>query len=182
MSEKLSKGKRIGLEPIKGEGRIHYRFHGGAQIRENRVVLLGTGTFIELQKGAEEIMGRQSDAVFYEAGIRSGKEGWFALHTELGDQGDSLIRRMFSVTDENGFGWFRVRELLLRSDERRGSIKVSNSFIANTYGKAKAPVCHFVAGFIAGFISADWGVEVSCNETVCSAVSGDLCVFEWEAL
>ena len=182
MSDKLSKGDEVGVEPMKGEGWMHYRFHGGPQVRVNRVVLLGTGTFIELQKGAEELMGKQSDAVFYDAGIRSGREGWYALHTELKDQGDSLIRKMFSFTEENGFGWFRVEDLTIESKDGRGSLTVSHSFIAHTYGKARKPVCHFLAGFIAGFVSSAWGVEVSCDETSCSAVSGDVCVFEWEVV
>ena len=180
MSEKLSREAGVGVEPIKGEGRMHFRFHDGPQVRINRVVLLGTGTFIELQKGAEDLIGMQADAVFYDAGIRSGKEGWFALHTELKERGDSLIQKLFSFTGETGFGWFHVEDLLLESEKKRGSIKVSNSFIANTYGTAEKPVCHFIAGFLAGFISSDWGVEVICNETRCSAVSGDLCIFEWE--
>ena len=182
MSDKLSKGNEVGIEPINGEGWIHYRFHSGPQIRENRVVLLGTGTFVELQKGAEELMGMQADAVFYDAGIRSGREGWHALHMELKEHGDSLIRRMFSFTDENGFGWFKIKDLTIEPKDRRGSITVSNSFIAHTYGKAKKPVCHFIAGFLSGFISSEWGVEVICDETSCSAVSGDVCVFEWEAV
>jgi len=182
MSEKLSKGKQTGIEPAKGEGYIHYRFQGGAQSRINRIILLGTGTFIELQKGVEELIGMQSDAVFYDAGIRSGREGWTALHEELKEQGDSLIRRMFSFTEEDGFGWFRIEKLVIEPDERRGSITVSNSFIANTYGKAKKTVCHFIAGFFAGFISAAWEIDIACNETACSAVSGDFCVFEWEPI
>lgn len=58
---------------------------------------------------------------------------------------------------------------------------VSHSFIAHTYGRAERPVCHFIAGFFAGFISAAWGAEVTCTETSCSSVTGDVCVFEWEA-
>jgi len=182
MSDKLSKGDQVGIEPIKGEGWIRFRFHGGPQVKVNRVVLLGTGTFIEFQKGAEELLGKQSDAVFYDAGIRSGKEGWYALHTELKEDGDVLIRRMFSFTEENGYGWFRVREYNIEPEEKRGSVTVSHSFIGNTYGKAEKPVCHFIAGFIAGFVSASWGFEVACNETSCTAVNGDVCVFEWEVV
>jgi len=180
MSDKLSKGGKVGIEPIKREGWIHFRFHGGPQVRVNRVVLLGTGTFIELQKGAEELIGKQSDAVFYDAGIRSGKEGWYALHTELKENGDVLIMKMFSFAEESGLGWFLVESLNIEPEGRRGSVTVSHSFIAHTYGRAEKPVCHFIAGFIAGFVSAAWGVEVTCTETFCSAVSGDVCVFEWE--
>ena len=182
MENKLSKVDQIGVEPIKGEGWIHYRFHEGPQIRVNRVILLGTGTFIELQKGAEELLGMESDAIFYDAGIRSGKEAWYALHTELKDKGESLIRKMFSFTDESGFGWFHINALNIESEEKRGSVTVSHSFVAHTYGKAEKPVCHFIAGFIAGFMSSDWGIDVICEETVCSAVDGDICVFEWEAV
>jgi len=41
--------------------------------RKNRMIVLGAGTFVELQKGAEALLGDEASAVFYEAGIRSGK-------------------------------------------------------------------------------------------------------------
>jgi len=74
-----------------------------------------------------------------------------------------------------------VESLNIEPEERRGSVTVSHSFIAHTYGRAERPVCHFIAGFFAGFISAAWGAEVTCTETSCSSVTGDVCVFEWEA-
>ena len=145
-------------------------------------MLLGTGTFVELQKGIEELLGNQSNAVFYDAGIRSVKETKETLDIELREKGDALIKRAFSFLEEKGLGWFKIKDLKIQTNEKRGSIAVSNSFIANTYGKARKPVCHFIAGFIAGFISIIWGTEIVCEETKCSAVGGDDCVFEWEAI
>ena len=182
MSDKLSTGEELGIEPIKGQGKIHFRFHGGSQSRVNEVILLGRGTFVELQKGVEELLENQADAIFYEAGIRSGRETEETLDTELGAKDDELIVKAFLALEEDGLGWFKIKELSFDSKTRRGSVTVFNSFISNTYGKAKKPVCHFIAGFIAGFISIIWDTEIECEETACSSVSGEYCVFEWEAI
>ena len=181
MNNDKSTEKEYGIYPVKGEGRMTFRFHEGPQRRINRIILLGTGTFVELQKGARDILGKQADAVFYEAGIRSGIEGYNALKIELNMDGNELIKKLFSFTNETGFGWFKVEALNIGPSKKRGSIKVSNSFIGDTYGKADKPVCHFIAGFIAGFISSAWGTEVECEETSCAAVKGDYCIFSWEA-
>ncbi len=182
MSRRKSRSKEFGIEPKKGEGWMHFRFHGGPQPRFNRVVLLGSGTFVELQKGIEDLLGSQVDAVFYDAGIRSGKEARETIEIELSEKGEELIKRLFSLMEENGFGWFKVDDLKVNSSERRGIVEVSHSFIAETYGKAERPVCHFVAGFIAGFMSVIWNTEIVCDETSCKSVSGDKCVFEWQTV
>ncbi len=182
MSGGRSRGKEFGIEPIQGEGWMHFRFHGGRQPRVNRVVLLGSGTFVELQKGIEDLLGNQADAVFYDAGIRSGKEARETIETELNEKGEELIKRTFSLMEESGFGWFKVDDLKVDSSERRGSVEVSHSFIAETYGKAERPVCHFVAGFIAGIVSVIWNTEIVCDETSCKSVNGDKCVFEWQTI
>ncbi len=182
MIERMSKRGEIGIEPLKGTGIMHYRFHGGAQSKLNRVVLLGSGTFVELQKGMEALLGSQADAIFYEAGIRSGKEAQATLETDMTEKGDALIRRVFGVLEEGGYGWFKVTDLRIDSEAKRGSVTVFNSFISDTYHRAPRPVCHFIAGFIAGLISTIWNVEITCEETACSSVGGNNCVFEWEAI
>jgi predicted hydrocarbon binding protein len=171
---------RVRLSPVKGKGMIHLMFHGGPQPRMNRVVLFGSGTFVELQRGVEEMLGGQSGAVLYDAGIKSGKEAWDSLHSELKTEGEHLIEKFFALTGEGGLGWFHVEELNIISGKARGSVSVKYSFIADTYERAEAPVCHFIAGVIAGFVSKALGVEVMCEETACRAVSGWSCVFEWE--
>lgn len=182
MNSDKTNEKEYGIDPVKGEGWMTFRFHEGPQRRVNRAILLGTGTFVELQKGVRDMLGKQSDAIFYEAGIRSGREGYAALKIELDMDGNEIVRKLFSFTDETGFGWFKVESLEIEHSEKRGSIKVSNSFIGDTYGKADRPVCHFIAGFIAGFVSSAWGIEVECEETSCTAVNGDYCTFSWESI
>lgn len=181
MAGDMSTGPEIGIEPIKGKGWIQLRLHGGPQTRINRVALLGAGTFVELQKGVEDLLGDQSEAVFYDAGIRSGREARDTLERELTERGDALIEKVFSILEEDGLGWFKVEELSYDSAERRGSVSVSKSFIGDSYGGSEKPVCHFIAGFIAGIMSIIWDTDIVCNETSCYAVDEGLCVFEWEA-
>ena len=60
-------------------------YHGRrSDPRKNRVIILGAGTFVELQKGAEALLGDEAAAVFYEAGIRAGNEAGRNLMAESG--------------------------------------------------------------------------------------------------
>jgi hypothetical protein len=71
---------RVRLSLVKGKGMIHLMFHRGPQLKMNQGVLFGSGTFVELQKGIEEMLGGQSGAILYDAGLKSGRETWDSLH------------------------------------------------------------------------------------------------------
>ena len=125
----------------------------------NRVILFGAGTFVELQKEAESILGSEASAVFYESGIRSGRDFAESILIELDERGEALLEIIDRGWDSNGLGWFKLIESNYDIEEKCGYLKVDDSFIANTYGRPGKMVCDFISGFIAGTMGELFGVS-----------------------
>jgi predicted hydrocarbon binding protein len=148
--------------------------------RKNRVIVLGAGTFVELQKGAETLLGDEASAVFYEAGIRSGNEGARNLLAEWEERGVDFIKRLGPLMASTGNGWLKVEEINVDFKLKEGHMRVNQSFIAKTYGQSDKPVCHFLCGFISGFMSEVLGESVTTEETHCEAKGDPCCEFTFK--
>jgi predicted hydrocarbon binding protein len=147
----------------------------------NRVVLFGSGTFVELQKGAEAIIGDEASAVFYEAGIKSGREGGETILMEWDERGEELMTKLGYLWDSQGLGWFSIMDAQLDSEEKEGFVRVSESFIAASYGTSKKPVCHFLSGYISGFLEKIWKTPMVCEEKICQSMEDyEFCEFHLE--
>jgi predicted hydrocarbon binding protein len=167
------------LERIPQEGRINLLLRSPTRRKYgNRVIIFGSGTFVELQKGAEEILGDESSAVFYEAGIRSGKECVEALMEEWDERDLDLVKRFNPLINSLGIG--RVKEFNIDRDQLRGHYLIENSFIADTYGSSDKPVCHFICGFIAGLLEEILKINMACEEALCLATGDPHCEFKFE--
>ena len=186
----MSEKKVLPLERKPGEAYIglvlnepsrrHHDWRGGVA---NRVIVLGAGTFVKLQHGAEDILGDEASAVFYESGIESGKDAVRTMFEELDIRGRELMDWMLGITDSSGVGFFKPSEHRIEEDYT-GYIRIKQSFIAEVYkswkGKTDHPVCHFIGGFLAGCIEGIFGVIVSCEETKCEAIGNEYCEFRIE--
>src|SRR2546425_709310 len=78
-----------------------------------------------------------------------------------------------------------ARELLaaaLDPDRGRCTVARHNSPIAAAYGPSKKPVCHFLAGWMAGIGRLLVGKELLCEEISCAAQGHDQCEFELQPM
>jgi predicted hydrocarbon binding protein len=146
---------------------------------KNRVIILGAGTFVELQKGAEALLGEEAAAVFYEAGIRSGSEAARSLLSEWEERGVDFIKRLGPLMESTGIGWLKVEEMNVDFDKKEGHMRVRDSFIARTYGHSEKPVCHFLCGFFSGFLSEILGERMTTEETTCESKGDSSCEFQF---
>jgi len=144
------------------------------------MIVLGAGTFVELQKGAEALLGDEASAVFYEAGIRSGKDAAKGLLAEWEERKMEFIERLTPFLQSTGVGWFKVEEVDVDFERKEGRFRVRQSFIAKTYGPSEKPVCHFLCGFISGFLSEVLGEQVTTEETKCEAKGDSHCEFQFK--
>ena len=94
---------------------------------------------------------------------------------------DPLLARFFGksmgmvsrlITDEGGWGHldFDVSSLPLK-------VTLSHSQEARWLAGARAPVCHFYAGIVAGYASAISGEPMVAREVECAATGAPRCVF-----
>ena len=134
------------------------RMRDGAAIRQLgvRVIIMRGGTLVDLQKSVEAVLGEEANALLYEAGIRAGTSSTQILLSKWGRE--NFMKRWAEFYGSRGCGWFKLEEAEI-NPERGGVIKLSNSFIAEGYGRSERPVCHFLCGFLVGVFQELLGVS-----------------------
>ncbi|MEM7152752.1 MAG: V4R domain-containing protein [Myxococcota bacterium] len=138
-----------------------------------------------LQRSIEEMLGEGAVALQIDAAAESTRrllEGVF----EAAKQGQSFeerVARAAYVFSSNGFGRADCSEL----GPNGGTITLPTSHYAigwrAKFGPAKAPVCHFAAGFWRGAVVAAASLtpeRVQCEEIQCHAVDDGPCVLKVE--
>jgi predicted hydrocarbon binding protein len=146
----------------------------------NRVIIFGAGTFVELQKESELILGPEASAVFYESGIKAGQEAGETMHKEFDERGEDLLQILDGIWGSDGLGWFRLVESEYDWEKKSGYLKVDDSFIATTYGRSGKTVCDFISGFIAGSMEHFFNVPMICTERNCWSNNANYCEFHFE--
>lgn len=145
-----------------------------------RVIIIRAGTFVELQKDVEDCFGEQARALFYDAGVRAGRESAKVLLEEWKERGTDFLARLKEFYSSEGVGWFKIREINVNQPKHEGYIRIEQSFIAEEYGRSERPVCDFLSGYFAGVLEQVFGGEFSCSETKCIAKGDPLCEFRFE--
>jgi predicted hydrocarbon binding protein len=59
-------------------------------------------------------------------------------------------------------------------------VKVENSALASSVTGQKKPICHPLAGYLAGYLEEAWKRPVKVRETACMATGSPHCLFEVE--
>ena len=144
-----------------------------------RVVIMRAGTFVDLQKQIEAILGVDASALFYEAGIRAGRESTRVLLEEWEERGMDFLKRWGRFYQSAGVGWFKLEDINIDFEKENGYLRVKQSFIAEEYSKSNQPVCHFLCGFFSGVLQEVLGEKVTCEEVKCTAKGDQYCEFKF---
>jgi uncharacterized protein len=73
-----------------------------------------------------------------------------------------------------GVGW-GILEIECDPNTYEGKIIVKDSFIADVYGAADQPVCAFMSGYFAGYLTEYFGKNISVREVSCKATGKKFC-------
>jgi len=144
-----------------------------------RVVIMRAGTFVDLQKQIEKILGVDASALFYEAGIRAGRESTRVLLEEWDERGIDFLKRWGRFYRSAGVGWFKLEDINIDFENENGHLRIKQSFIAEEYSKSNRPVCHFLCGFFSGVLQEVLGEKVTCEEVKCIAKGDEYCEFKF---
>ena len=145
-----------------------------------RVVIMRAGTLVDLQKGVEAIIGDEASVVFYEAGIRAGKNSTKVLLEEWEERDREFLKRWGDFYKSAGVGWFKLEEIEIDFEKRNGYIRIKQSFIAEEYGSSDRPVCHFLGGFFVGVLEEIFGEKLMCKQIKCISKGDPYCEFQFE--
>jgi uncharacterized protein len=101
-------------------------------------------------------------------GIHSAK--YFKSIMPLDDSNyGSVIAELF-----RGVGW-GILEIECDPKTYEGKVIVKDSFIADMYGAADQPVCAFMSGYFAGYLTEYFGKAISVREVSCKATGKKFC-------
>ena len=73
-----------------------------------------------------------------------------------------------------GVGW-GILEIECDPETYEGKIIVKDSFIADMFGAAEQPVCAFMSGYFAGYLTEYFGKAISVREVSCKATGKKFC-------
>ncbi|MCO5380769.1 MAG: hypothetical protein NHB15_00360 [Methanosarcina barkeri] len=71
-------------------------------------------------------------------------------------------------------GW-GILEIDCNPETYEGKIVVKDSFIADVYGASEQPVCAFMSGYFAGYLTEYFGKNISVREVSCKATGKKVC-------
>lgn len=109
--------------------------------------------------------------VLYQAGRQAGLRGARLLQRS-GLQGEDLLeaaRIAFEAANRGRARWRREAPALV--------IEVEGSVLAEGLRPQKKPICHPLAGHVAGFLEVAFQRPVRVRERICSAMEGSTCEF-----
>ncbi|MBI5653102.1 MAG: hypothetical protein HZC40_22055 [Chloroflexi bacterium] len=138
-------------------------------------VLIDRGIIGELYETGLKFLGIGIGGILYTAGKKGGARGARLLHTRLGIEGTDLLHAALLAFTEAHWG---VGTLL--NDNGNVAIQVNDSVLASSVPRQKKPICHPLAGYIAGFLEEAWKKSVKVKEIKCIAAGDPHCLFEIE--
>jgi predicted hydrocarbon binding protein len=151
-------------------------------MKDYRMIILRSQTFVNIQKSIEENHGHEATAAFYEAGIDAGKSSTQALLLEWKERNMDFVDKWAEFYGPKGVGWFALKTVNTDEGLCISEITITKSFVAESYGRSDLPVCHFLAGFFVGTFKESCGMNLSCEEIECEAMGHSSCKFSFEAI
>ncbi len=157
------------------------RFRLGGQ----RLLLFRPEPLVDIQKHLEGTLGLSSKGFLYLAGERSGREGHSLFRDSLvppsAPEGEAALLNR-SITPLSLLGWGHFEVTLLDPAVPRFRVALENSPIAEAYGESKRPVCHLIAGWIAGMAERALGRDLLCDELACRSQGKPRCEFQLQPM
>lgn len=135
-------------------------------------VLVDRGAIGLLYETALKFVGLGLGGILYSAGKKGGARGAQLLEKQFAFQGEQLLEAALLAFERGNWG----KPTLLR-DNGTIAVKVEHSALASSVTGQKKPICHPLAGYLAGFLEDVWQKPVKVRETECMATGHAYCMF-----
>jgi len=138
--------------------------------------LMSFETFDVFKLALEEIFSPSAASVILESSAnRCGRQSCRRINAKIKDK--EIVLAYLSRLKES-MNWGKILFQNVDFQNGTGNIKVSNSFEC-LISKCTKPSCHFLRGFLAGFLSELFGRDISADEVKCSGKGDNCCEFEF---
>lgn len=135
-------------------------------------VLVDRGAIGVLYETALKFVGLGIGGIMYTAGKKGGARGAELLAKQFDFQGDQLLDAALVAFERGNWG----KPTLIRENGNL-TIKVEHSALAASVTGQKKPICHPLAGYLAGFLEEVWQRPVKVHEIECMANGHPHCTF-----
>ena len=136
-----------------------------------RAIILRSNTFVNILKIIHEHT-PQAEGLLMLTGIKSGTEAVRYLKEMTRVDRKNCMELLNEFFMAVGWG---IIVCHVDPETLVGSITVKDSFIAHAYGEHELPVCGYMSGFFAGFISTITGRNVHVHESKCMSMGANSC-------
>ncbi|MDW7733092.1 MAG: V4R domain-containing protein [Methanolobus sp.] len=136
-----------------------------------RAIILRARTFVDILRIVNEHV-PQAEGVQMLTGIKSGTSAVRLLRDIIDvDENNcfDLLKELFMAA-----GWGMI-EYDIDIQSLKGTIRTGDCFISDTYRESDVPVCAYISGFFAGFISEVTKRTVQVHESQCLAAGNMFC-------
>lgn len=153
---------------------------GILRLADQPCLLVRPELIVSIQKQLEQTIGGSAKGILYLAGERSAVSGLeFYRALTKGISQPLTLEGAKRISDASALlGWGRTEIIRFKPEAGLFSVARHNSPLALAYGPSTKPVCHFLAGWMAGLGQLLVGKELLCEETACVAQGRPRCEFE----
>ncbi|SFM57616.1 hypothetical protein SAMN04488696_1675 [Methanolobus profundi] len=161
----------LGLDWGYSKNRVIQSVDFPLHILGDRAVMIRAKTFVNFLNVLNEHV-PQSEGLLTIVGLRNGEGAARYLRgvTEMDDS--NFLELLKELLMAAGWG---ILDYDMDVDELKGSARIRESFIAGEYEDSDTPVCGYISGFLAGYISESLGKVVQVRETRCESMGDVLC-------
>ncbi len=154
---------------------------GWFRLSGQRLLILRPEALVDLQKQLEGTVGLSSKGFLYLAGEKSATEGHALFGDFLRPRGPdedepAVLARSIAPLGLLGLGRFDVAPVDVGA--HRYLVTLENSPLAEVYGESRKPVCHLLAGWVAGTARRVLGGNFLCEEMTCRSQGKPRCEFQ----
>lgn len=130
-------------------------------------------TFAEIRKSLLTTYGKEANSILENAAIHAGER---SAHRRLATSHDKQGALAFLTTYKSTQNWGEIIFSEVDFEKKKGSITVNNSFEARK-GKSDTPICHFLKGYLEGFLSELLDENIHVDEQKCKSQNNSKCDF-----
>jgi len=139
--------------------------------------IMSFDTFSIFKSSLEEIFSPSAASIILQSSAnKCGRQACRRITLRIKDKGNVLA---YLSHLKESMNWGKISFQNVNIENGRGKIMVADSF-ESLASKCTQPSCHFLRGFLAGFLSELFSRDILVTEVKCAGKGDDRCEFEFE--
>jgi hypothetical protein len=139
----------------------------------SRAVIVRNATFSDIMATIEEVT-PNANALIFHCGLKGGMDAAKYFKEVAGIQKHDFITLLRGILFSAGWG---IVDIDFNFNTSEGSVKVQDSFLAETYRMSGQMQCGYLSGYFSGFFTEILNKNIHVKETQCKSQGAKACEF-----